>query len=259
MARLYTLGSSLTRHFWPTWANILGRSYSEFENWGHAGIGNRALVERLNELLIHKDPGPDDVVIVQWATPHRFDLHKKDSPEHQGWIPKGDVRKLYLSSDAWLKEYWNEYSYVMHTANFISMAKSLLEQQECKWIFLSADDLRQDIAKFSEFSKYLEVYDSIDWAPPIYDWFNNSGLPKKELIQKVGLVTSKSVVDEHPTPLAHYQYVDLYLKDKLNIQLDKSWAEQAEAVLNTATHYKDIRQLYINQMNWDCYNCVKGL
>jgi hypothetical protein len=93
----------------------------------------------------------------------------------------------------------------------------------------------------------------------MYDWFNNSGLPKKELIQKVGLVTSKSVVDEHPTPMSHYQYIDLYLKDKLNIHLDKSWAEQAETVLNTATHYKDIRQLYIDQMNWDCYNCIKGL
>lgn len=260
MSRLFTLGSSLTRHFWPTWANILGRSFSQFENWGHAGVGNRALLERLNELLIFKNPGPDDVVIVQWATPHRFDLHKHDSKEHAGWIPKGDVRKVYLNSDAWLKEYWNEYSYVMHTANFITIAKQLLDKQGCRWVFLSADDLRQDISKFPEFEKYLEIYDTIDWAPPMYDWFNQSGIQKKELIQQFTAFRSKLVVDEHPTPIAHYQYVEQYLKDKLNIQLDKEWAERAEHILSTATHYKDLRQTYIDKLDWDnIYSCTKGL
>lgn len=259
MPKLYALGSSLTRHFWPTWADILGRSYDGFENWGHSGIGNRALLERLNELLVHRKPATDDVVIVQWATPHRFDLHKHDSKEHRGWIPKGDVRKLYLSSDAWLKEYWNEYSYVMHTANAITIAKQLLEAQGCKWVFLTADDLRSDIAKFPEFDQYLKIYDSIDIPPPIYNWFNDSGLTKKELIQRVGMLTSKKVVDEHPTPLAHYQYVELYLKDKLNIELDKQWAEQAEQVLSSLQYYKDIRNEYIQQMGWDCYDCIKGL
>lgn len=259
MAKLYTLGSSLTKHFWPTWANILGRSYDDFENWGHAGIGNRALLERLNELLVYRNPSKDDVVVVQWATPHRFDLHKHDSKEHRGWIPKGDVRKLYLSSDAWLKEYWNEYSYVMHTANAIAIAKQLLEAHGCKWLFLTADDLRQDISKFPEFEPYLKIYDSIDWAPPIYDWFNNSGLPKMKLIQKTGIVTSKQVTDEHPTPFAHYEYINLFLKDKLNIEPDKDWAIKAEEVLQTQTHYKDIRDTYIKEMGWDCYDCVKGL
>ena len=30
--RLFAFGCSLTRYHWPTWADILGQSYYEFQN-----------------------------------------------------------------------------------------------------------------------------------------------------------------------------------------------------------------------------------
>ena len=43
MRRLFTFGCSYTSWNWPTWADLLGLEVEHFENWGHAGIGNRAI------------------------------------------------------------------------------------------------------------------------------------------------------------------------------------------------------------------------
>ena len=52
MRRLFTFGCSYTSWNWPTWADLLGLEVEHFENWGHAGIGNRAIAERVAECHI---------------------------------------------------------------------------------------------------------------------------------------------------------------------------------------------------------------
>ena len=40
MKRLFTFGCSVTEFIWPTWADILGREFDYYENWGRVGAGN---------------------------------------------------------------------------------------------------------------------------------------------------------------------------------------------------------------------------
>lgn len=52
MDRLYTFGCSYTSWNWPTWADIMSLEANYYENWGHAGLGNRAIAERVAECNI---------------------------------------------------------------------------------------------------------------------------------------------------------------------------------------------------------------
>ena len=61
MSRLFTFGCSFTSYHWPTWADILGREYDYFENWGRSGGSNQfifnSLIEakRLNNALTQQE------------------------------------------------------------------------------------------------------------------------------------------------------------------------------------------------------------
>ena len=39
--RAFVFGCSFTQYYWPTWADILGREFNKFENWGQCGGGNQ--------------------------------------------------------------------------------------------------------------------------------------------------------------------------------------------------------------------------
>ena len=65
--RLFTFGCSFTSYLWPTWADILGLEFTSANNWGHSGLGNRAIAERVAEAHAHFNFTKDDVIIVQWT------------------------------------------------------------------------------------------------------------------------------------------------------------------------------------------------
>ena len=48
-SRLFTFGCSFTMYAWPTYADFLGYSFDEYENWAFPGLGNRAIAERIAE------------------------------------------------------------------------------------------------------------------------------------------------------------------------------------------------------------------
>ena len=52
MGRLFTFGCSFTKYTWPTWADLLGLEFDEFENWGVSGGGNVCTANRVIECII---------------------------------------------------------------------------------------------------------------------------------------------------------------------------------------------------------------
>ena len=70
MGRLFTFGCSYTSWNWPTWADILALDYEHSENWGHAGLGNRAIAERVAECHLKNKFTKIDKVIVPVSYTH---------------------------------------------------------------------------------------------------------------------------------------------------------------------------------------------
>ena len=72
MSRLYTFGCSFTNYKWNTWADIIGRDYEVFENWGQSGAGNQFVLNSLTECIQRNCLDSNDVVMIMWSTPCRY-------------------------------------------------------------------------------------------------------------------------------------------------------------------------------------------
>lgn len=143
MRRLFTFGCSYTSWNWPTWADLLGLEVEHFENWGHAGIGNRAIAERVAECHIKNKFTKNDQVIVQWTSHLRHDYLKFS--EKEPWQTKGSVFS-YQNEDIfdkkWVDTFYDEKAFFLHTLNYIQLAKGLLESTGCEFYFTSISDLK---------------------------------------------------------------------------------------------------------------------
>ena len=247
MKRLFTFGCSFTRYYWPTWADMLGNSYDHFENWGNSGLGNRAIFERLSECIVHNNISKGDTVIIQWTEFHRFDFYLPLPSLPEGWSQGGNI----LTSTTVPKEIlalWNEKSYIMHTLNYINMAVRLLESLECTWYMTSIRNLYSDAIEHPEFMKYCQVFQHSNFLMPISAFLENYEFPKKELFDHRKNVVDK---DEHPTPIAHYAWLNEILAPKLSLEIDHAWCEKADTVLmDKCRNMSTVDEKFIEWLNW---------
>ena len=246
--RLFTFGCSFTRYYWPTWADMLGREYDEFENWGNGGIGNRAILERLTECIVNNKITADDTIIVQWSDLHRFDMHKPRPGLPEGWAQGGNMLAAPDFNKCWIGSIWEEQSYVMHTLNFIKLAITLLESLPCTWYMTSLYDISLDLNRWpSSFKNYLPVLQHKNFLPPMDSFFSQYAFPRKTLID----IDEKTQLDEHPTPIAHYAWLAEILAPKLNKTPDEQWAITANSVLfDHCKYYTKLHDDFEKKMGW---------
>ena len=62
--KLFTFGCSYTNYYWPTWSDLLGYQFDEHQNWAISGLGNNAIMQRVNEALTKNKVTEDDYVVV---------------------------------------------------------------------------------------------------------------------------------------------------------------------------------------------------
>lgn len=247
-SRLFTFGCSFTRYYWPTWADMLGREYDEFENWGNGGIGNRAILERLTECMVNNKITAQDTIIVQWSDLHRFDMHKPRPGLPEGWAQGGNMLAAPDFKKSWISSIWEEQSYVMHTLNFIKLAITLLESLPCTWYMTSLHDITTDLNRWpTTFKNYIPLFQHENFLPPMDSFFTQYEFPRKTLIDTDGT----NQVDEHPIPLAHYAWLTEVLSPKLSKITDEQWALQANTVLfNHCKYYSKLHDDFEKQMEW---------
>jgi hypothetical protein len=225
--RLFTFGCSYTNYYWPTWADILGTTYDHYENWAVGGIGNRGIVERLSECLLKNKLTKDDTVIVQWTDFHRHDIHNKK--EFQGWRAGGNV--LIHEKDvpnSFILKYWDEFSYIMHTMNFINLGINLLKNQSCVWFMTSSTDLTKDIKQYPELNFYKKLFDEDVWIDPIQRFVDTLGYTGIDSMFLTYSKTFKNYVKEqvrdlHPTSQIYLKWLEKYVVPKLKITLDNQF------------------------------------
>ena len=73
---LYTFGCSMTSYSWPTWADILGKEFDYYENWGRGSAGNLYIFESVIECLTKNKITSNDTII----TVQNDDLLRKNLP-----------------------------------------------------------------------------------------------------------------------------------------------------------------------------------
>lgn len=184
--RLFTFGGSTTEFTWPTWADILGREFDQFENWGKNGSGNSYQMYSLAECHKRNSIDKHDTVIILWVSIDRDDRWKDGE-----WQSHGGVFNGYEPFNGnYIKKFADPFGYLIRDLAVISATKQLLDNIGCRWYFLSTvpldyhdlsfpiEDARHDID-----SRALELYknDIAFIKPSIYeiifnnDWFSRPG------------------------------------------------------------------------------------
>ena len=146
--RLFTFGCSFTQYNWPTWADLLclEEEFKHSANWGCAGLGNRAIAERVAECSVRAEFTPNDVVIVQWSSHFRHDWMHTKMPidEVSLWRTKGSIfspPNHHIFDEQWIRKFWDEKAYYIHTLNSIALVQGLLNASGCEWYMTSLNDL----------------------------------------------------------------------------------------------------------------------
>lgn len=240
MKKLFTFGCSFTNYNWPSWADLLGVEYGGFYyNWGYAGLGNRAIAERLAECHARMNITKDDTVIIQWSSAIRHDYLRTDKNNWgTSWRTQGSIfsrENAKIFDDKWLEDFWDEKAYLIHTLNHITSSITMLEGIGCKWMMTSMNDLtkighdasdrtfggeyqgNQTLVNFWEADPNLRFYKefiwdqySDHWVDPIINvipetrelsWTFDFD-PNRE-IEKMFKVKSNKWEEAHPTVTQH--------------------------------------------------------
>ena len=163
--RLFTFGCSYTLYNWPTWADLLGLEYPIFFNWGYAGLGNRAIAERLAEAHARFNINESDTVIIQWSSPLRHDwMHfGKGGDDLTNWRTHGSIfskENSKIFKYDWIEQFWDEKAYFIHMFNHMVLAQQLLESTGCKWWMTSMYDVTKATSDISIENMGGEDFDS---------------------------------------------------------------------------------------------------
>jgi hypothetical protein len=130
--RLFTFGCSSTNYIWTTWADILGKEFAYYENWGLIGAGNQYMFNSLIECHHRNKFHAGDNVIIQWSNVSREDryLQKK-------WKPSGNIYTQTMYPQDFVKNFADDRGYLIRDLATISAVVDLLEHWKVNYAFLS--------------------------------------------------------------------------------------------------------------------------
>jgi len=211
MRRFFTFGCSFTQYWrWPTWADILGRGYDLFENWGICGGGNCQILYNLMECHQRHGITATDTVAIMWTYVSREDRYVRDR-----WLEGGNVYWGSELGEDYVRQYACERGYLIRDLAVVSAANQLLASWGCQSRQLAMVPLAQDNStnQLGEdptgtkglddvLALYRPVLEGI--APSVYDvvfsgdWFTGTGLPDS---------FDPSRRDFNPTPVEHLYYL----------------------------------------------------
>jgi len=184
MKRLYTFGCSFTHYHWPTWADILGREFNYFENWGLVGGGNQFIFNSLVECLVRNNVTENDQIVIMWSN-----ITREDRYVNNQWITPGNIFTQSEYSEEFVKKYADEKGYLLRDLALIHAASKMLEQYSVPYIFTSMVPINNsDENQLSPIKGITEILDAYRETikiirPSVYeiifnfDWWSRSFLP----------------------------------------------------------------------------------
>lgn len=222
--KLITFGCSYTNYYWPTWSDLLGYQFDDYQNWAISGLGNNAIMQRVNESCTSNTLNKDDVVVVQFTDFNRLDLHSMGIVPFGNWRAGGNIW-MKPTEEPWIRNTWNEESYMYMAHNYISMTINFLKNLPCKWAITSSIDV-PSLIKDKDFVHNKSIYNN--WVQPIQTYADDFKSPIVNVAYKdsdsISLFTKKKKIeqDQHPSIRSHANWVKDKLAPALNINIDNN-------------------------------------
>lgn len=262
--RLFTFGCSFTKYHYPTWADLLGKEWEYFENWGSIGSGNSYIFHSVIECCQRNNLGPNDTVIMLWSGLTRMDFY-----QHRSWRTFRDLSLNNYSDD--IPQHCPD-GYEINSFSLMDAIHNTLENKKIKFHSLTWVDYDREtrVAKFfkdtldqvkfvdfelnkqaytslpryyiqKKFSELWNVFAGPDW-PEFDDFISNTYTAKSPEIEleledfkkKILLadqqtaIRLKSEIDHHPLPTQHLASLQKHLPEYKISDSTIQWAHDCE-------------------------------
>lgn len=136
MSRLFAFGCSFTQYYWPTWADILGKEFDHYENWGVIGGGNHLILYSLSECILKNNVCQNDLVVIMWSNMAREDRYVDNH-----WVTPGNIFSQREYDKKFVRKYADEKGYLITNLAIMHAVKKMLEQYNIPHIFTSMVNL----------------------------------------------------------------------------------------------------------------------
>lgn len=247
MKRLFTFGCSFTNYHWPTWADILGKEFEHFENWGRNGAGNQYIFHSLVECKLTRNFTSDDTVVIMWSNITREDRYIK---EQNGWVTPGNIVTNSFYSKSYIKKFFCERGYLIRDTSFIAAAIDLLKNWNVNYKLLcmvpisnadqyqniNVDESNHDVLQvyndsLKEVNKSInEIIFNFDWGTKPTNFLSEKNIdaslvkyPDSEFYQWLSLRKKKIRPDPHACPQEHLEYLEIVLPELKISDETKEW------------------------------------
>lgn len=230
--RLFTFGCSFTSYHWPTWADILGREFKYFENWGRSGGGNQFIFNSLIECIVRNKLTTDDTVIIMWTN-----VTREDRWAHGKWMVPGNIYTQGVYPEDFVKKFVDPIGCLIRDLATITAAKKILELSKINHIFLSMVPItnidQYYVNSFNDINHISDLYEeTINYIKPSifetvfdFDWWKNKN-PND---------------DGHPNSLEHLEYIEKILPEFVISQQTRNWVLEMVNINNFETCLPKIR------------------
>ena len=131
-SRFFAFGCSFTHYKWPTWADILGKGFDVYENWGRSGAGNQYIYNALIECHLKQSLTKNDTVAIMWSSTGREDRYVQ-----RQWITSGNIWSSNLYDRKFFENFVDPRGFVLRDLALMYGAKGILENIGCRYVFLT--------------------------------------------------------------------------------------------------------------------------
>jgi len=192
MSRLFTFGCSFTSYSWPTWADIVGQEFDQFQNWGRTGAGNSFIFHSVVECNKRQNLNKHDTVIIMWTGICREDRYTKK----RGWITPGSIYNQFEYPQEYVEKFVDYTGCLLRDLSYVSAVRQMLDAIGCTYYFLSMTpfDIYDDGRgwRFDIDSRILDLYhddfalvrESVYSAVFANDWYSRPGFLNHREVKK---------------------------------------------------------------------------
>lgn len=135
MPRLFAFGCSFTKYHWPTWADILGQQFDEYQNWGQRGAGNQFIHNSLVECHLKNRINKNDVVCIMWSYISRMDTYQE-----RRWITPGNIYYQQEYAEP-VKHLFDTRGFYLRDLALMYSAQQMLREIGCESYMFSIIDI----------------------------------------------------------------------------------------------------------------------
>jgi len=223
--RFFSFGCSFTNYRWPTWADIVGREFDYFENWGTSGAGNHFIFYSLIECIARNKISKFDTIGIMWSACHREDRFLKGK-----WHTPGSVYASPYPKD-YVDDWCDPNHFLLTTCCLINATRQLLDSIGCRYWFFSMVPITM-----IDDSAILRIAKGMPWfESDVKDLFADSLAQVQPSVYEVVFKSDWRSLDHVRIPISIEESQETFRRSYEN-KSKKDWPHWADFLSNQLEH-----------------------